>query len=270
MADTTTDHETIRTWVEERGGSPARVKRTGRAGDPGILRIDFPGFSGQQSLEPISWDQFFAAFDRNQLAFIYQDRTRGGQPSRFNKLVARDAARPRGRGPSAPAPAVDAEQDAVAMLEAQHRQVEEMLERLSGRDPRSAEFRRTFADLADALAIHTAIEEQIFYPSVKQQDTEDLLEHSATEHLEVKRVLATMIDAAPDADTPAQLEELGGLTEEHVIEEETELFPLVRKLCGADELRELAAHMTELTEELRREGAPRTQVPNETEEPAPI
>ena len=38
MANTTTDHEEIRKWVESRGGCPARVKRTGSDGDPGILR----------------------------------------------------------------------------------------------------------------------------------------------------------------------------------------------------------------------------------------
>src|SRR4051812_3988492 len=90
MAQTTTDHETNRKWVEARGGSPASVKRTGNGGDPGILRIDFPGFSGKGSLETIEWSEFFEWFDKNNLAFIYQDRTRGGQPSRFNKLVSRE------------------------------------------------------------------------------------------------------------------------------------------------------------------------------------
>jgi hypothetical protein len=41
---TTTDHEAIRRWVEERDGRPAAVRATGNDnGDPGILRIDFPG-----------------------------------------------------------------------------------------------------------------------------------------------------------------------------------------------------------------------------------
>lgn len=85
-AKATTDHETIRRWVEERDGVPARVKASGSAGDPGILRIDFPGFSGGQSLEPIEWDTFFKAFEDNHLAFLYQDE----RESRFSKLVDRD------------------------------------------------------------------------------------------------------------------------------------------------------------------------------------
>jgi hypothetical protein len=83
-AKATIDHDTIRHWVEKQGGCPAHVKNTGGKDDPGILRIDFPGFSGQQSLEKISWDTFFEYFDENELAFLYQDE------NRFNKLVSRD------------------------------------------------------------------------------------------------------------------------------------------------------------------------------------
>ena len=87
---TTTDHNEIRRWVEERGGCPAHVKDTGSGDDPGILRIDFTGFSGQETLEPISWEEFFRAFDKNKLAFVYQDEKTSGEPSTFSKLVSRE------------------------------------------------------------------------------------------------------------------------------------------------------------------------------------
>jgi hypothetical protein len=76
--------------VESRGGQPATVKRTvkGKQG-AGVLRIDFPGFSGAQSLKPVSWDKWFEIFEERRLAFLYQDRTASGKPSRFNKLVGR-------------------------------------------------------------------------------------------------------------------------------------------------------------------------------------
>ncbi len=88
-AKTTTDHEEIKHWVEERGGHPACVKGRGGKGDPGILRIDFPGFSGEETLAHISWDEWFRAFDANGLAFLHQDEASGGGVSRFNKLVSR-------------------------------------------------------------------------------------------------------------------------------------------------------------------------------------
>jgi hypothetical protein len=86
----TTDHEEIRRWVEERGGKPARVRETGSDGDPGILRIDFPGGAGEESLEPISWDEWFQKFDEQQLAVLYQDEKASGEGSTFLKLVKRD------------------------------------------------------------------------------------------------------------------------------------------------------------------------------------
>jgi hypothetical protein len=48
------------------------------------LRIDFA--EPDDSLERISWDDFFQAFDENKLAFLYQDEP----SSRFGKLVSRD------------------------------------------------------------------------------------------------------------------------------------------------------------------------------------
>ena len=95
MADTTsnvtTDHDEIKQWVEKRGGNPARVKGTESKNSAGLLRIDYPGFSGEQSLEEITWDEFFDAFDKNGLAFLYQDKTADGKLSRFSKLIDRDS-----------------------------------------------------------------------------------------------------------------------------------------------------------------------------------
>lgn len=86
---TTTDHDEISTWVEARGGKPSTVKRTADGDEPGVLRIDFPGYSGEESLEEISWAAFFEKFDEEKLAFLYQEETRDGEESRFSKLVSR-------------------------------------------------------------------------------------------------------------------------------------------------------------------------------------
>jgi hypothetical protein len=88
-AQVTTDHEEIKRWVEERGGNPAIVKGT-ESGDSALLRIDYPGFSGEGKLEPIEWDEFFQIFDENNLAFLYQERTADGGLSRFSKFIDRN------------------------------------------------------------------------------------------------------------------------------------------------------------------------------------
>jgi hypothetical protein len=84
-----TDHEEIRQWAEDRGANPACVKGTGNRGDTGMLRLDFPGYSGEETLQEISWDDWFEKFDENKLALLVQDKTAGGEKSNFNKLVDR-------------------------------------------------------------------------------------------------------------------------------------------------------------------------------------
>jgi hypothetical protein len=89
-ANTTTDHNTIRKWTEQRGGVPSAVAGTGKKGDdPGILRIDFD--PKDKELTKISWEDFFEKFEKEKLAFLYQDETADGSESRFHKFVQRQA-----------------------------------------------------------------------------------------------------------------------------------------------------------------------------------
>ena len=86
-AKTTTDHDEIRRWAEERGGKPASVRGTGDGG-AGVLRI---AFTDHEDLEAIDWDEFFDKFEEADLAFLYQEKTAEGKPSRFFKFVERTA-----------------------------------------------------------------------------------------------------------------------------------------------------------------------------------
>jgi hypothetical protein len=94
MAETTTDHETIRKWAESKGGKPAAVDRTHRGSDVGIIRIMFPQArqSEHESLVEITWDEFFEEFDKRELALVFDEK------STFNKIVGRDTAERRERG----------------------------------------------------------------------------------------------------------------------------------------------------------------------------
>lgn len=89
---TTTNHDEIKKWAEERGGHPAVVKDTRHEGEEvGVLRFDFEGNGEKQgdSLQAISWDEFFKTFDEKNLALLYQDTTADGDESRFSKFVNR-------------------------------------------------------------------------------------------------------------------------------------------------------------------------------------
>jgi hypothetical protein len=99
-AHITTDHGEIRKWAEVRDGKPAAVKATHRGNDPGIIRLIFPSApnADDESLEEISWDEFFRKFDDAGLALLYQERTVGGQTSFFNKLITQETAEARQHG----------------------------------------------------------------------------------------------------------------------------------------------------------------------------
>ena len=78
---------------------------TGGNGDTGMIRIDFPGFSGEGKLQEITWDEWFQKFDENGLALLYQEQTAGGEQSNFNKLVSRQTAEKKGGGGNGSKPA---------------------------------------------------------------------------------------------------------------------------------------------------------------------
>ncbi|MBB5275758.1 hypothetical protein HNR26_001806 [Rhizobium rosettiformans] len=83
-ASQTTNHDEIRRWIEDRQGTPSRVKDSGEGG---ILRVDFG--EPEEALVPIEWDEFFRIFEKSDLAFLHQDKTEDGKLSRFSKFVSR-------------------------------------------------------------------------------------------------------------------------------------------------------------------------------------
>jgi len=88
MSEVTTDHKKIQRWAERHGGKPAAVSSTHQQSDVGIIRIMFPKSkqSEHDNLEEISWDEFFAEFEKRSLALVYDEG------SMFSKLVSRDSA----------------------------------------------------------------------------------------------------------------------------------------------------------------------------------
>jgi hypothetical protein len=64
------------------------VVGTGSKAEPGIVRFDFE--PKDEDLSKISWDDFFEKFEKEKLAFLYQEETADGAESRFHKFVRRD------------------------------------------------------------------------------------------------------------------------------------------------------------------------------------
>lgn len=82
---TTTDHEVIRRWAEERGAMPAIVPGTGGDARRCVLRFDFPGCGGED-LTAISWDGWFELFDLRGLRFVYHESSKGDQHGNYFRL----------------------------------------------------------------------------------------------------------------------------------------------------------------------------------------
>jgi hypothetical protein len=82
----TTDHEVIRQWAKSRRAVPATVAGTDHDGHLGVLRFDFPGYYSGDRLVEVSWAEWFEAFDKRRLNFIYQERRSGGEKSNFFQL----------------------------------------------------------------------------------------------------------------------------------------------------------------------------------------
>jgi len=56
----------------------------------GVLRTDFAGFKGGDTLEEVSWDEWYKVFKSRNFEFLYQDKTADGRESRFFKLINKD------------------------------------------------------------------------------------------------------------------------------------------------------------------------------------
>jgi hemerythrin superfamily protein len=159
--------------------------------------------------------------------------------------------------------------NAIDLLKQQHQEAKELFKKIEKAGPDRKE--QLFDELADALAVHAAIEEQHFYPATKDARTEELLQEAVEEHLSMKRIIADLLEMEPDdPQFDAKIKVLQEQVEHHVEEEEGELFPKVKKLHSKDELEDLGILMEQTAQELKEQGAPRMEVPKETGAAAPL
>ena len=164
--------------------------------------------------------------------------------------------------------------NAIELLKQQHREVDELFEEFEGAGERAFKTRQKVCmQIADALAVHATIEEQIFYPEAKEAtaEVEDVLRESVEEHLSVKRLLAQLLETdAEDEQLEARVSVLKEQVQHHVEEEEKELFPKVKKACSAEQLEEMGGRMERMASQLKEEGHPSQAIPDQTDHPAPI
>ena len=148
--------------------------------------------------------------------------------------------------------------DAIALLTADHNRVRGLFNRFN--TAHEEEDTETMAELATEilteLEVHTTIEEQIFYPEISgaSEDIREVVVEGVEEHNVVERLAAEVKALSPEDETwAAKMKVLIENVEHHAEEEETELFPEVRKALGAPALTEMAERLEALKARL---GAP--------------
>jgi len=130
--------------------------------------------------------------------------------------------------------------NATSLLESQHRKVEALFKKLeSGRSDPTV----VLEELANSLAAHMAIEQEIFYPAIREVDS-DLVNESYEEHSLAEMALKRLLATDPENEAfSARVTALKELIQHHVEEEEQELFPEVHKALYEDQLTALAKRM---------------------------
>src|SRR3981081_2663131 len=124
------------------------------------------------------------------------------------------------------------QQDAIALLKADHRQVEQWFEQFES--TRSDDRKQRLAQqCCQALKVHTQIEEEIFYPAFLEATEEEEIHHEAeVEHNGAKRLIAEIEASGPDDDYyDAKVKVLSEMIKHHVKEEEKRdgMFAKARK-----------------------------------------
>ena len=145
--------------------------------------------------------------------------------------------------------------DALQLLTKDHDHVKKMLEELDDTTERAIKTReQTFAELQSELEVHEAIEEEIFYPALKEHSkTRDIALEGYEEHHVVDTVIAEMGDVPVSDETwTAKFAVMKENLEHHIEEEEQDMFPKARKVFDQQELDELGERMATRKEALLR------------------
>lgn len=159
---------------------------------------------------------------------------------------------------------LESKQDAIALLKADHRAVEELFEQFEKASGKAGK-QKIANQICLELIIHAQIEEEIFYPACEGKVEEDLIREAAVEHDGAKVLIAEIEAGSPEDDFyDAKVKVLQEQIEHHVKEEEqrlTGMFSQARK-AGLDMEAlgdQLRARKEELMAQYKTSGLPKPQ-----------
>jgi iron-sulfur cluster repair protein YtfE (RIC family) len=128
--------------------------------------------------------------------------------------------------------------DVTKILEKDHRTVEQLFAKIEKAE--GSERRQLIDELATSLEAHMTLEEEVVYPAMRPVTGDETVQEGEKEHELAKKGLADVVDLAPgDPGFGAALDSVKAGISHHVDEEESEVFPKLRKQ-GTRVLEEMA------------------------------
>lgn len=152
--------------------------------------------------------------------------------------------------------------DVLSLLKQDHKTVGDMIDAVKECEPNDTRLSELSRQISQALTVHAAIEEEFFYPALRDraEDAEERVDvfEAFTEHDVVKHLLALLSGRKQPEEFKAELQVLGESVKHHVKEEESTIFALARELMDEDELNELGEEMAAEKERLMASGRSRS------------
>ncbi len=146
--------------------------------------------------------------------------------------------------------------NAIQMIKADHTKVKDLMKQFEESEDRR-EKKKLVAEVLKELKVHAAVEEDIFYPAVRQEikDKDDIMEEADEEHHVAKVLIAELeMMRGNEENFDAKFIVLCENIRHHIKEEESEMLPKARKTNIDFDV--LGEQMTQRKEQLLSEGVP--------------
>jgi hypothetical protein len=150
---------------------------------------------------------------------------------------------------------VEQRSDAILLLRADHRHVQEMFKEFERAHTERSK-REIASEICEELKVHTQIEEELLYPAARRVlKTDDMVDEAEVEHASARALIEEIEQMQPSEHLfDAKVKVLGEYIDHHIKEEHRQMFPKLR--ASELDLRELGEQMEERKAELLGEGGP--------------
>ena len=130
-----------------------------------------------------------------------------------------------------------------------HREVDALMKQIENAE-NEEECMRLFAQVRTALLAHSQAEDEVLYARLDEEaETEDMIAHARDEHQQVEDLLEELGEIEDDDEWMERFQELKGSVQDHVKEEEGELFPKARKILDGEVQMQLATEFEDIKQE---------------------